>query len=1043
MKHVTNSKPRSRWTRSLPAGLLSSLAVVLPAGAQTAPVSSPAAPAASPESVITMEAFSVTGSNIKRTDQEKVLPVTVMNFEQIQARDSATPMDLLTAIPQITNIPANETSTNAVAARGDNANVALRGLGASNTLVVLNGRRTPFHPFNTSSVNVNTLPTFGLQQVEVLRDGASAIYGSDAVAGVVNYVTKKEPSGSEVSVRFGVTEHGGGMDGQLNIGYGTTFAGGKGSWLLNYTAYNRDAIYLSERESSRYNNKSAEARAPWNVNGSTYDTSTATGNWVSFRLGTGTSGALRYFYPTDGTETGTPTINTAALPRSLYENYNDYTMGQPMSARMSLYNRLEYDVTDSIRAFAEISGYISKSTTGRQPITLNASDAVVTLSVDNPFNPLGARFYSPTGAANADGTARLTGTPQTITINAMFLEDGGPEKIEATGNMYRFLAGLEGKFGQSTWTWETAVMYGAVRATDNPVNSIRESKLKAAALRSDAYAWNPFGYTFQVANGAVVVKDKYSNPQYVRETYTSQAWRYGHSNIFSADVRTGGQIVNTWAGPIAASTGLEWRREFKEDTKDPFVNVNPVGSGLDEANNDILVMSPKFDYDAYRTIASAFAETVVPLASPSNDIPGLYSLELNASVRYEDYLDFGETTKPKYGINWKPLSSIMVRASMNEGFSAPDLATLYQPASFSVGSPPGTRDTVRVNYLQSAIPGYSDTQVLTKGYSLGNPDLQPEESEGKSVGIAIDVPFVKGLSFTIDYWEIEQNNLIISQGRDTSIDAQLLLAYTQSELAKGVPISQINFGSRLTPNDPATNYKGDVNTLRAAVTAEDIALYERTYAVLPQSAWMAPMGQWIGTISQSINGTGGNFTSGVDYSVSYSLPNTPIGQFRLSTEWSQFLDKYTQNTPTSPINDDIVSMTTAEWKSTTTLQWRKEAWNASLSATWSSDVRTGATTTAAVWESLGRPDYIKQITNNGSTSYVEEGEAQIQLNAGLGYRFGGDANAWVRNTTVRLGINNLLDEEPSPTSGASGYSGSTGSSLWVGRAYSFTFTRTF
>lgn len=188
---------------------------------------------------------------------------------------------------------------------------------------------------------------------------------------------------------------------------------------------------------------------------------------------------------------------------------------------------------------------------------------------------------------------------------------------------------------------------------------------------------------------------------------------------------------------------------------------------------------------------------------------------------------------------------------------------------------------------------------------------------------------------------------------------------------------------------------------------------------------------------------GGNFTSGIDYSVSYSLPNTPVGQFRLSTEWSQFLDKYTQRTPTSPINDDIVSMTTAEWKSTTTLQWRKGAWNGSLSATWGSDVRTGATTTAAVWESLGRPDYIRQITNNGSTSYVEEGEGQIQINAGLGYRWGGEANPWIRNTALRVGINNVLDEEPSPTSGASGYSGSTGSSLWVGRAYSFTFTRTF
>jgi len=175
----------------------------------------------------------------------------------------ATPVDLLQGIPEVTNVPANETSVNAVAARGDNANVALRGLTAANTLVLMNGRRMPFHPFNTSSVNVNTLPMSGIQQVEVLRDGASAVYGSDAVAGVINFVTKKDPEGTEISLRYGVPEHGGGMNVQGGINFGRTFADGKGSWVTNVTGFNRDAIYLYERASSRSADKLAFARPPF------------------------------------------------------------------------------------------------------------------------------------------------------------------------------------------------------------------------------------------------------------------------------------------------------------------------------------------------------------------------------------------------------------------------------------------------------------------------------------------------------------------------------------------------------------------------------------------------------------------------------------------------------------------------------------------------------------------------------------------------------------------------------------------------------------
>ncbi len=1008
--------------------------------AQTAPTPAPREPKAAAESVHVLEAFVTTGSNIKRLDQEKTLPVTVFSSDMIEARDSATPMDLLAGIPQVTDIPSNETSTNAVAARGGNANVALRGLGAANTLVILNGRRTPFHPFNTSAVNVNTLPSFGLQQVEVLRDGASAIYGSDAVAGVINYVTRRKAVGAEYSVRYGFTEHGGGMDIKGDLGFGTTFAKGRGSWLMGLSLYHRDAIYWREREWSANANKSSQARAPWIVLGSTYDTATNVGVWPSFTVPGSTT--TRWFYPTGAAGTGTPVLTTTALPRSLYANYNQFTTGQPRSARGQWYNRFDFDVSDSIRAFGEVSFYKAMSYTGRQPITLNVSDATVVLAADNPYNPFGSRFYNSAGAPNADGSARLTGAPQSITMSTLLLHEGGPERVEGNDTMYRLMAGVGGTIGKTSWTWETAALLGGVSAEDKALNSVRESLLKAAAQRTDASAWNPFGYTFKVQNGAVVADQPYRNPASVIGGFTQSANRYGHSKLASYDFRVGGNVYELWAGPIAGSTGVEWRYEFKEDHKDPFVSANPADSGLDPNNNDILVMSPKFNYAANRTIASGFAETVVPLIAPKNRIPLAQSLEFAASARFERYSDFGNTTKPKFGLTYKPVSFAMVRASINKGFRAPDLASLYQPPAFTVGSPPGTRDAVRNNFLtQTSVGLPADVQILAKTYTLSNPNLQPEESEGRSVGIAIDVPKIKGLSFSVDYWEITQNNLIQAKGRDVDLDNQLIRQYTQAQLAAGRNINDINIGSRSDPGDTAGGYVGDPNTLRLPVTAADRALYAQANARLSPANQMAPVGQWVGSISQDINSTGRNFTNGFDFSVSYSIPRTPLGQFRIGTEWTMFLNKFTKDNPTDIKSDDIVANTVAKYKSSTTLQWRQGAWSSAVSATYSSDVRSGATTTAANYNVLNQPDYIQVIYNNGTTVYAERGDDQLQVNYSLSYRFGRQSNRWVRNSSLRLGINNVLDEKPNQTNAAAGYSGGTGSSLWVGRAYTFTFSR--
>ncbi|MCF3651759.1 TonB-dependent receptor plug domain-containing protein [Synoicihabitans lomoniglobus] len=1005
--------------------------------------SSPASSSAetTDDDTLVMEAFVTTGSNIQRLDAETSLPVTLFDNTQIEARDAETSMDLLAGIPQVTNFPKNETSVNSVASRGGNAAAALRGVGQSNTLVLLNGRRVPFNPVSSlspadSTVNINALPSVGLQQVEVLRDGASAIYGADAVAGVINYISDVNLYGGTATVRFGATEHGGGMSSQGTISYGTVFAGGKGRWVSTANIFNRDAIYLREREISASTERLDRARPPFDTVGGAYDGRSNTTEWPSFKLGADTvSGTTYRFYPINGT----PQITTAGLPRDLYLNYNEDSIGQPFSTRGSVFSRVEYDISPKLTAFGEVLGYMTKSKTGRQPISLRSSDARVTLSVDNPYNPFGSAFYEPGGA----GGTKVDGDPTAITIATKLLTDGGGERVEATDRMYRILGGLKGQFGESTWSWESAAMLGGYRITDRAINSVRESLIQIAGLRTTPDAYNPFGYTFKVVDGAVAADQPYENPAEVIDYYTQSANRIGHSRLASVDARATGQLIDLWAGPISTSVGLEWRYDEKVDYKDPYVGTNPEDDPtVTQGNNDILVMSPKYNYKASRTVASAYAEGVVPLVSPDSDLPLLDSLEATASIRFERYSDFGNATKPKFGLNWKPVDWVMVRASYNEGFHAPDLTDMNQPTSFTVASPPGTRDDVRNNYFLGAGLA-ADQQVLTRSYSAPNPDLEPEESEGLSAGVVVQVPQVKGLSFSVDYWEITQENLVLRKTRDTGADEALLRAYTQQQLAAGVDIMDIDVGSHLTP-DSTDTYVGDANTLRAAPNSDDYARFAATYASLPQSEWIAPLGQWIGSTNQLINGTGNAFTNGFDYQVDYSLPRTEWGQFRFTSTWSMFLNKFQKETPDDPKDDDIIAMLLPEWKSSTTLMWHKNAWTASVSATYESEMRTNATTNQTGYEGAGSPDYIKVVFNNGQTYYYERGSSQLQINLGLSYRFADESESWLSGTRVRLGVNNVLDDEPSLYNPhRTGYTGGTGSALWIGRAYSLTLSRAF
>ncbi len=1059
----------STLLRRLPGSLLL-LAAAAGLRAQTAPAPAPTA-AAAPEQPLKLEAFTVTGSNIKRLDMEKVLPVTVFDQAAIEVRDAAQPSDLLTALPQVTGLPGNETATLGATARGDNASVSLRGLSSSNTLILLNGRRLVPHPISqgeagvpTLSTNVNTLPNRGLDRVEVLRDGASSVFGTDAVAGVVNYVTQRNFRGTELSLRYGQTRYNDGEEYRATLTHGFDFAKGRGRAMLTVDFYSRAAMYARDRAFAADNDHSSMAPAPWNVpTVTTFNARSATTAFGNFLLGTvtatnafgsvtGFAGARPAGVPatmaaasglfvlqpngSGGAVFGTAAPSRAGVTRDYYWNNNAYRVIQPASDRTNVFASAEFDATDRITVFTEASLYRAHSVTYREPDGVTQStDGFIIVPATNPWNPFGTRFWSPTGAPNTDGTARLTGTPSAVSITNKRLTDLATRTDYVDTAVYRGLAGLRGKLSGS-WSWEAAVLYSAARVTENEEGPTRKSALVAAINQTDpARAFNPFTRTFAVQNGALVVTGPYVNPESVQSTFRSSFIRSGITRLGSADFRANGDLFSLWGGnKVGGAVGGEFRFEAYDDYRPPFAGLNPAGSGLDPASNDFLGFSPNSDTHGNRHVAALYAETVVPLVGRESRLPLVESLELTASARYESYTDFGETTKPKYGVNWRPARWVMVRASYNEGFKAPNLAQLF--TGTLIRTVTGSTDTYR-----SAVTGLiTDGPSNRRSVASGNRSLRPETATGKSAGIVVEVPGIRGLSVSVDYYEIRQKSLISSGGGIPDDTAALQLA-TQNALAAGQAIGSIDLGSGTAA------YRGDQSVVRLPVTQADRDAFAAFNARQTNPGNQRAVVGAIDILRTSYFNRSEQFTNGFDFDVNYRFPSFAVGQFTLNTNWSYLNDFHGYASATAARteyrdgNSANVGGATPKWRGGSTLTWRKKQWSGGFGFYYIGRFTDlNATTTQAVWNSLGNPSYIQPIFNNGATSYRYVVHDAKTYNIFGSYRVSASSR-WLNGMSIRVGINNLFDAEPPLSADSRGYEPSVHNTIARGRTYSLQVTK--
>lgn len=1045
--------------------LLANLAV-----GQVAPVA--VSPTPGETGVVKLEALTVTGSNIKRLEQERVLPVTTIQAEQLEIFDPGQPSDLLAALPMATGLPGNEAALATQNARGDNANIAFRGLTSGNTLVLLNGRRLAPHAISWNeqgvpalSVNVNQLPNRGIEQIDILRDGASSIYGADAVAGVVNYVMHRRFRGTELSFRYGLTEYGDGAEHSTTLTHGRDFAEKKGRLIITANYSDRDGSLLRARDFSADGDNVSRAPAPWNVyTDSTFNRRTATSAYgqyntvvvdgqdqfgtflVTNRRPAGiptslvTTAGRFHLIPTTGSgQTGiapaAPARSATGPGKEYYWNLNDARSLQPKSTRANVFIGGEYDLSARITAFADFNYYHARSVVYRDPdIYQSSSNGPLVIPASNPFNPFGERFWHPSGVPNADGTARLTGTPSAVNVVNHRFWDFGPRKDIVTSNSFRGLLGVRGNLSE-TWSWETALLNAESRTNEyEPIQRI--SLTQAAALLTDpARALNAFGRGYAVANGALVDTGPLVNAPGVKESVYGVFERDGFTRLRTIDFRASGVLLPLWAGNnISLALGGEFRREHFTDVRSPFSGLNPEGSGLDPLRSDIVSASSVPDTFADRDVRSVFAEILIPLVGRDFTLPLVQSLELSAAARLENYSDFGNTTSPKFGLNWKPKTWMMVRVSNSEGFRAPSLPALYRGSFF--GTALNHSDTYRSSVTQ--LP--TDTGLNRVNRVEGNRDLQPETSKGISAGIVIDVPRVSGLSFSVDYWEINHRDMMGTSG-SINDDRDTLLAVTQAALAAGSSINSIDLGSG------TGRYQGDPSVVRLPVTQEDRDLFAAYNANRPPSSQRAVVGG-IDYLRTTYFNKSEQFINGFDLGLNYRMRTGSLGTLTFDTNWTKLISFFTYRevgavrTELLDTNSAQVAGASPKWRGNVQLSWRRNQWSAGIGMFYvGSFTLAGVTTSQAVYESLGSPSYIRPVFTNGSTVYRAVHRDTQTYNTYVTYRFSKDHRTWLQGSSVRLGMTNLFNTVPPLSDDNNGYETALYNTMAKGRMYSLTITK--
>lgn len=698
--------------RAFGGSLSASLLLALPAMAQQS-------------SDATLARVVVTGSSIKRIDAETALPVQVLSREDIAATGASNAEQLLKTISSTASLGgASVANTGAGGGQGGTNSttlVSLRGLGSARTLVLINGRRSA-PAGGSSAVDISTIPVAAIDRVEVLKDGASAVYGSDAVAGVVNFILRRDFTGTEVSATVGMpTRDGGGTEAKLSVfkGFGNIDADGY-SATLSASYQTAEPIFGSDRSFAR--NLNVENQL---------DKTSSTAFPANVRLPNGKLASPNY--PNCG-----PYSLVSPLSPGLcrYDNAPFIAL-QPKSELATVSANARFKLSSAAEAYVESSLSHNHTTNTTQHVLINGSAQpaghpyIATLSnlIASQYpsytylkSLIGSAWallpptspYYPKAWADANG---LAGQPLTLLFRSI---PTGARMTEDIADNARLVAGVRGSF--SGWDYDSGLLYSRNQITTNLLQGWAETDKYLKLVNSGVI--NPFGATTDPTALQAAMDSNYVG-LFNRTT----------TRVMGVDAKATRELMKLPGGMMGLAVGAEFRNESL-DIAPSDANKQFRISGFGAAGVPIK---------ADRNVGSAYAELNMPLRK---------GLEADVALRYDDYQRVGSTVNPKGSIRWQPAESLLLRAAVGTGFRAPTLVDLYSPEARGITTN-GSRDLVRCPIGTSGLLDCS-TQFVTIGG--GNPALQPEKSSSATLGLVWEP--TKSYSIGLDAFRVELKDVI-------------------------------------------------------------------------------------------------------------------------------------------------------------------------------------------------------------------------------------------------------------------------------------------
>ena len=880
-----------------------------------------------------IEEIVVTGSHIKGASITGALPVSVIGADEIESTGVDSGDDLMQFIPEQGQNFFNEAeniSGGVNSARGDIGAFNLRSLGTGNTLVLFNGRRVvnaasyqteevggSFVPVNTA--NTQTIPIYGMERLEILKDGASALYGADAVAGVVNYVVRDNIDRLRVYLRYGAYEHVSRKTQRVALEWGDSFNGERTrvGVLANYYVRDRISAHEDERWADADFRRRVPEDSPWSgdtrfrnnsINSlyGQFDVVTSASRTGLRNELTDSSGEFHVYpagHPECDWDLGYGNCGAIDGPPITRHNLNETRDLSSDLKRGNVYVFLNHEFDNGMESFSELLYYMSDTHLYRHA-SAAFSSVKLQVSADNYYNPFG-----PCGSPNRLPDSIM---PEQVPCegldlwidNYRYLEV--PRIVENDGSVVRLLQGLRGSAGK--WDWEGAAVWSRAEKDDLTRNRLSNLLLVEALSDPTPAAYNPF-------SGGVDSNIERALVDVYRNSATTLA-------MADFQVSTADLFQLPW-GPAGGVAGVEYRRETFEDDRDPRLDGTIVFTDFDGDTfpyvSDVTNSSPTPDNSGSRNVTSVFTELQLPLMN---------NIDVQLAARYENFSDVGSTVVPKFAIGWQIAPTVLVRGSWSEAFRAPNLITINE----TIVARQNTRTDYACLYAadnggdpdQDIIDCVNSTQRIAQGSKL----LKPEQSTNYSFGIAVQP--TENFTLTLDWWSIEKEDTIGLLGEENHTVLDLLMRLQHG----GANCDSLNANTAV------------VRQAATTLEADEAAVY--------QAAGICPAGA-IRYIDDNYVNLDTRRLKGWDASLRYSM-ETRLGDFSV-TYLASFLTKFEQvaggragelvaakeagqlpaSTPVAGFADILQEDGNQKVRQTLFLTWQRNAFRASLSGRYLGD----------------------------------------------------------------------------------------------------------